>query len=816
MKELLKILVFCYPVFSFGQSIFSNSIVGANPNSVNPFVADQVVNLNISASGIGRGSALFGIDANNRYDAKSWGLLSFDPNAYFEFVITPNIDQKIDFENFEFTGQISLLGPTRFSFRSSVDNFASDITMVSNIGSAVPYMISSTVSLAGMSFQNVTTPIKFRIYGFAALAGTGSFSVNDFNFNGKVSCAQPQAVVLPAKSISCTATSFDLQWPASLLANNYFIDVAKEPDFLNFVPGYQNKELGNVLVETISGLGAGSSYYVRLRATNHCEVSANSNTIEVSPPVTVYNNGWSNGLPDINKNVQFSSDFNVNSLLEACSCKIDDLAAVHVESDAIVKLQNNLNFMDGNLTFENGASLIQINDLAINTGKIIYNRTTSAVNDFDYVYWSSPVVGQMMGQLSSSSDKYWSWLVDNWAPVSGSSEMLPAKGYIARVPLGGLSPQNVVFKGIPHNGLVTIASQGVNKSNLIGNPYPSAIDADLFMIYNKGIINGALYFWAHKKKRELNVLNNQYEYAANDYATYTLLGATKPGEGMASGSLSMVPLGKIAAGQSFFVDSKRSGNFTFNNSMRITDSGMNSQFFKQQSTKKITAIVRNRVWLNLTNDQGAFKQLLVGYMAGATNDFDNLYDGTTLDGNVFIDFYSVCNAKNYTIQGRSLPFDALDEVPLGYKTTIAGTFKIGIDTIDGFLTEQEIYLEDKMTNKIHNLKNEPYLFTTEIGVFSNRFVLRYTDNSKLGTDVQSKGKGIVISVENQQIKINSANKVLTSVKLYDLKGSLLYEKSNLDKNEFVINHLIVSNQLMIVVAEFEDGKRASEEIIFHK
>jgi hypothetical protein len=33
------------------------------------------------------------------------------------------------------------------------------------------------------------------------------------------------------------------------------------------------------------------------------------------------------------------------------------------------------------------------------------------------------------------------------------------------------------------------------------------------------------------------------------------------------------------------------------------------------------------VWLNLTNTQGAFKQTLIGYVSGATNDYESAYDG---------------------------------------------------------------------------------------------------------------------------------------------------------------------------------------------
>lgn len=93
MKKFFS-LVFLFPLMSFGQSIFSNAITDTNANTSNPYTIGQIVDPNISVSGIGRGSGLTGVKSNDRYDAKSWSLL-FDPTAYFEFTITPNTEKKL-------------------------------------------------------------------------------------------------------------------------------------------------------------------------------------------------------------------------------------------------------------------------------------------------------------------------------------------------------------------------------------------------------------------------------------------------------------------------------------------------------------------------------------------------------------------------------------------------------------------------------------------------------------------------------------------------------------------------------------------------
>jgi hypothetical protein len=93
---------------------------------------------------------------------------------------------------------------------------------------------------------------------------------------------------------------------------------------------------------------------------------------------------------------------------------------------------------------------------------------------------------------------------------------------------------------------------------------------------------------------------------------------------------------------------------------------------------------------------------LIGYI-GATNEYDNVYDGVSFNGNAFIDFYSISKDKNFVIQGRALPFDDNDKVPLGYKTIIVGEFKIAIDEADGFLVNKKIFLEDKLLGKTQDL-----------------------------------------------------------------------------------------------------------------
>jgi hypothetical protein len=410
--------------------------------------------------------------------------------------------------------------------------------------------------------------------------------------------------------------------------------------------------------------------------------------------------------------------------------------------------------------------------------------------------------------------------------------MLVGTGYIVQVPVGSASvPYVATFIGVPNNGLIDKTPIGpTNSFNLIGNPYPSALDADAFLDKNAAILNGTIYFWTHNTAIQLasGITNGSagsgaYAYTSDDYATYNGVGglattaeskaSIKSGTGNRN-----IPTGRIAAGQAFFVSSKKTGTIIFNNAMRLgADKAKldNSQFFKINTISKLAqTIEKNRIWLNLTNSQGAFKQTLVGYVTGATNEYDSRFDGESFNANAYVNFYSINLNRNWSIQGRALPFDPSDQVPLGYSSNVAGGFTINIAQLDGFLTAQSVFLEDKLTNTVFDLKSGDYTFTTAIGVFNDRFVLRYT-NKTLGTeDFKSLENEVLVSNTDRLIQINSTIETLGKVVIYDIAGKQLYMKTNLDAKELQIANLAASHQVLLVNISLQNGQVFTKKIIF--
>ncbi|TRX36703.1 T9SS sorting signal type C domain-containing protein [Flavobacterium restrictum] len=477
----------------------------------------------------------------------------------------------------------------------------------------------------------------------------------------------------------------------------------------------------------------------------------------------------------------------------------------------------------GTLTIENNASLVQTTFTGANVGDIIVKRNTSPLLEYDFTFWASPTSGtQTLNNFAPNSlgDKF--YIYDNdYINISPYTTVFdPGIGYVIRAAQGTSSSIPTVdtssaFQGVPNNGTITIPvtvrpSDSLGE-RLIGNPYPSAIDADAFIDANittgtgTQTISGTLYFWTHNSRP---VGNN---YLDADYATYTKAG----GAGVLTGSANIsAPTQFIPSGQGFFVEVDAPGDVVFDNTMRDINN-TNTNFYKTGSTKKSKSVLSetDRIWLNLTNGVSG-SQTLVTYITNATNDFDPGYDGLVYNDLQPFALFSLLGTDKLVIQGRALPFTDSDMVPLGYSINLAGDATIAIDHVDGlFLDDQGIYLEDKLTNVIWDLKSDPYMFTSEVGTFNDRFVLRYT--AALGTtDFNALNKSVLVSKDKKELKITSTVAAIKQIAVFDVLGRSIFDKKEINANEFKTSTISLSNQIAIVKVTLEDGKILTKKVAF--
>jgi len=590
-----------------------------------------------------------------------------------------------------------------------------------------------------------------------------------------------------------------------------------------------------ILSSADMGTISSTRYYRAVVQYQTCDVKYTAPVGVTVPAAITYNGTWS-GTPTATSSVIISSNLTLASDLNVCSCQVSGATTLTINSGSNLIVQTSL-VVDptANIIVKDKGSIVQVDDSATNIGKVNVFRNSKPMKLYDYTYWASPVQGWKLNELSPNTlnDKFYSFnpLINNWAvSLGGVDVMTPGKGYIVRAPQGW-SLANATsgvyegtFNGVPNTGLVPVTIQkGAGTMNLIGNPYPSAIDIDLFLTdpANAGIVNGTVYLWTHNTAISSTLPgNNLYNYTADDYAKYNLTGGVTTATPAISGGI--VPDGKIASGQGFFIEAATglsNGTYTasFKNSMRVA--GSNDRFYRvNQTTAAISAtndIVKNRIWVNISNAQGAYNQILIGYLTGATDGYDTMYDGKPMATGNVLSMYSLIGTDTYSIQGRALPFAATDVVPLGYKTSVAGSYTIAIENFDGLFENQNVYLVDKLLNVTQNLKAGVYTFTTESGTFDNRFEIRYNDGTALATNnPMTSTVDFTVYTNHKQVYLHST-KTMVSVKIYDLLGREVYNAGNIYARDYKTPVLNLSNQVLIVKARFENNISASKKVILN-
>ena len=492
----------------------------------------------------------------------------------------------------------------------------------------------------------------------------------------------------------------------------------------------------------------------------------------------------------------------------------------------------------GTFNIENSGSLIQVNNVA-NTGNILMKRNVN-VRKLDYVYWSSPVANFGLSNISTTSYRY-KWIptiagnvngYGNW--TTANETMVLGKGYIVRGPNSyttTLQNYTANFTGVPNNGIInmpisrgtyngidystgvstTLATRDDDNWNLIGNPYPSAVNANTFLATNTNIA-GFIKYWTHGTTPSTAISDPFYNnYAQNytvaDYVTYNATGANP-----ALGS------GNIAAGQGFFVlmnhtSAATTENVVFNNSMRRNDYRNDLFFRTTDSAAGDENEEKHRIWLNLISPSSTSSTTLLGYVTGATNSIDRMYDAPALGVKTNFELYSIENVDKLNIQGRALPFNNEDRIPLGVTISQNGIHTIGISTVDGLFesADQAIFLEDNLLGITHDLRSAPYSFTATIGTNENRFVLKF-NNETLGSEDFNSDSVTVFT--NDFININAANQTIKSVKVFDLLGKVIGNFNNVDATTFTSKNIAKTQTALLVEVTLENGNTKTYKVIY--
>ena len=415
----------------------------------------------------------------------------------------------------------------------------------------------------------------------------------------------------------------------------------------------------------------------------------------------------------------------------------------------------------------------------------------------DYTAWASPVINQQLLTFSPNTlpTRFYEYLSTGsttataYQMITPTNNFAQGKGYMIRVD-NNWSPTipaiyNGEFNGVPFNGNIS-QTLGIGY-NLLGNPYPSPLNARAFLADNSNI--NTLYFWTHTATAVGGF------YPVNNYAAFTILG------GVAAAAGGAIPLDYIQVGQGFFVNTASGGTANFNNNQRTFGSA-SSQFFRTNVSEE-----KHRVWLNLNDETNKYNQILVGYTNGATNEIDTS-DGLFLNDSQSL-LYNFINNEKYVIQGRELPFQDTDIVPLGLKINQAGNYSISFEKADGLFTSQNIYLKDNYTFAIHDMKQSSYNFTSQVGDFTDRFQIVYK-NDLLAVEEDA---NVLVYYKENELFVKSSKETIQEIIVFDVLGRKLFDFQNIHLTTFHTNQLNTFKETLMIKVLLSSGKISTLKFI---
>ena len=555
----------------------------------------------------------------------------------------------------------------------------------------------------------------------------------------------------------------------------------------------------------------------------------------------------------------------------------------------------------GHIYLRNGAQLLQSTATTTSTnsgnGKLSVHQTGTS-NTYMYNYWCSPVginsgsagntvftpnvnfyyetsapinstaFGYITGYNGTTTQiaNYWLYTFtgttappneyQDWEGLGAGPGSLATGGLINGTLASGYgftmkgnpsSAQKYDFRGRPNNGTIS-TTLNANRETLVGNPYPSALDAHAFIhdSNNATIINSAtLSFW------EQDPANSNSHVLVNyvgGYATYTInLAATMETfipatfdtynvDGTLNTTGGSSTSGKnvyryIPVGQGFMVRGNGTGGtLRATNAMRIfqKEAATLSEFFKSGNHKSGTEDRYNdeglfivpddfmRFRLNIDFNETYTRQLMQNFHHTATAGEDYGLE-TISPAALESDAYWPLNDKAFNAQAFNFDLDL--RIPLVINTQEDQSIRFRVFDIQNFEADQPIYIHDIETDTYVNLRSQNYEINLEQGNHTDRFEIVFRSEALSTEDIVSNSAFDVFqdNSASQLVILNPDQLDVTAISVFDVSGKRVYNKEGLaTQDRYTLSTKHLSSGVYITSIVFADQNTIHKKVIVSK
>lgn len=560
-------------------------------------------------------------------------------------------------------------------------------------------------------------------------------------------------------------------------------------------------------------------------------------------------------------------------------------------SDEVVFVENDVNLgeADSKIYLRNDGQIIQGSGITGNSGEgflSVYQEGT--VNEYAYNYWCSPIgtsdittsnnpfgislLNDVVNLTDSNPathihsstynststplniEPFWIWkyIIGNsyadWIHVQDNTTINAGEGFTMKGTIGG--NQKYDFRGKPNNGEIAVDVL-YNYHTLVGNPYPSALDAYKYIHdpENVAVINGTLYYW----EQDATVNSHYLADYQGGYATYnidineveTVVAApfnTYNQDGTINVGGPARPFGKtpkryIPIGQGFMVEGSLGailgGNVKTKNSHRVfvKESSADSEFFKSTNTKNKSkstlttndgfSLVPNdykRFRLNIDFNNTYTRQLVETFNILATDGFDYGMESKINTNDILkSDAHWLIGNDSYTVE--ALSFSESLKIPLVIKAAQNIPLRIRIADIQNFENTSNIYLHDIENETYVDLKTQDFNINLEAGNYTNRFEITFIKNTLNNNTETISNFNVFQNNDLSELTISNPNsESMISFKLYDVSGKLVLNKAlNSNETKYSYSTKSLSDGIYIAKVNSKNHQIFSKKIIvLHK